>query len=53
MATPKRKEAVTRMDAGLMFDLLRRAAANAEGWPGLPDETVADPEIAGSCPNRS
>ena len=46
MATPTRKEAVSRMNAGLMFDLLRRAAANADGRMGLPAETVADPERA-------
>lgn len=46
MATPTRREAVSRMNAGVMFDLLRRAAADAEVRLGLPDETVADPEIA-------
>ena len=46
MTTPTRKESVSRMNAGLMFELLRRAAANAEGTLGLPDETVADPEVA-------
>lgn len=34
------------MNADLMLNLLTRAAANAEGRLGLPEETAADPAVA-------
>ena len=46
MAMPTRKEGREPMNVRLMFDLLSVAAANAEGRLGLPDERLADPEVA-------